>query len=180
MTDFHAQQRAIAQEMAGWDRANPLVTIFAFNLWANVCLYDFCATLDQSQLRANDAGAFGDIHGTLAHIVNAEQGYVHALQGYPANGTLTDANQLSVADMRPLVFASGQQFLALAAVAATLPAVERKRPNGAIWQIPAAYILTQASHHGNEHRTNITTILAKEQIDHPPLSSWDFWEAQAA
>lgn len=161
------------------ENTNPLVNVFAFNLWANLRLYDFCANLEPSQLAATDTSTFGDIHATLAHIASAERYYVYLLQGQPADWKRIDTTQLTVAEMRPLVAESGQQLIDLAAIGHTLPIVERQRSDrDEILRIPAAFILTQASHHGNEHRTNITTILARENIDHPPLSSWDYWETQ--
>jgi uncharacterized damage-inducible protein DinB len=158
---------------------DPLVNVFVFNLWANLRLYDQCATLDQAQLAAADAGAFGDIRTTLAHIVSAELYYAYALQGQPAGWQRIDTTKLTVAEMRSLVEESGKQLVELAANPSTLPIVERKQDDGEILQIPGTFILTQASHHGNEHRTNITTILAKHDIEHPPLSSWSFWQAQS-
>ena len=38
-------------------------------------------------------------------------------------------------------------------------------------------ILAQLVHHGNEHRTQITTILGANGIEPPPLSAWAYGRA---
>ena len=155
-----------------------LLNLFEHNLWANLRLFDRCATLDQQQLATTDPGAFGSIQATLAHIVSAERSYVWRLQSQPATWQRIDTQALTVTQLRPLIAESGQQLLDLAAIADTLAPVERKDESGEVWVIPAPFILTQAIHHANEHRTNITTILATLGIIDSDLSGWDFWLAQ--
>lgn len=152
-----------------------LLNLFEHNLWANLRLFDRCAELDDAQLAATDPGAYGSIHATLAHLASAERYYVWALQGQPADWERIDTSQLSVAAMRPIIEQSSNDLITLAANADELGPIERKRENGEIWIIPAPFIMTQAIHHANEHRTNITTILATLRITDCALSGWDYW-----
>jgi len=159
--------------------SNTLRNLFEHNLWANLRLFDRCTLLNTAQLATADPAAFGTIQATLAHIVSAEQSYVWRLQGQPATWHRVDTQALSIAQLRPLVAESGAQLIDLAAIGDTLAPVERKDEQGKISLIPAPFILTQAIHHGNEHRTNITTILATLGIRDSALSGWDFWLAQS-
>jgi len=38
----------------------------------------------------------------------------------------------------------------------------------------ATLVLAQAVHHGNEHRTHVTTVLGANGLDDPELSAWEY------
>lgn len=51
--------------------------LFAYNAWANRKILEACAALPEEQYRRDLNSSHGGIHGTLAHIVWAEQLWLH-------------------------------------------------------------------------------------------------------
>ncbi len=51
--------------------------LFAYNAWANRKIFDAAAALPQEQYSRDLKSSHGGIHGTLAHIVWAEQLWLH-------------------------------------------------------------------------------------------------------
>lgn len=60
------------------------------NVWANLRLVGFLATLDPARLNERSAGTYGDILSTMIHIGAAERGYLSALSGAEAEGPRSD------------------------------------------------------------------------------------------
>lgn len=148
-----------------------LLTPFDFNLWANLRLFEACAALNSNQLSTSDAGAYGSIHSTLAHILDAEQWYVWLLLGEPEPYARVDADQLTVLEMHPHIEQSSRDLIKLAASADSL--APRKDGGG----INAGVVLAQAITHATEHRTNITTIIAKLNLPEVDVSVWAYHES---
>lgn len=145
-----------------------LLTQFHHNLWANLKVLDICAALSADTLNATDGGAYGTVFATLAHIVNGESWYVWLLHGEPASVQRINAFEMSVADMRPHLEKSGKALIELAGAADGLA------PTHEGIAVPAGIILAQATMHATEHRTNITTILARNGIPKLNVSVWEF------
>ena len=57
--------------------------LFAYNAWANRRVFDALAQLPASQYTQDLKSSFGSIHGTLCHIVWAEQLWLHRWLGRP-------------------------------------------------------------------------------------------------
>ena len=55
--------------------------LFAYNAWANRKLFDAAAALSAELYHRDLRSSFGSIHGTLAHIVWAEQLWLHRWLG---------------------------------------------------------------------------------------------------
>lgn len=56
---------------------NDLLELFAYNAWANRLIFDAAAALPEAQYLRDLKSSHGGIHGTLAHIVWAEQLWLH-------------------------------------------------------------------------------------------------------
>jgi uncharacterized damage-inducible protein DinB len=54
-----------------------VLELFAYNAWANRKIFDAAAALPDEQYRRDLKSSHGGIHGTLAHIVWAEQLWLH-------------------------------------------------------------------------------------------------------
>ena len=154
---------------------NALVTMFEHNLWATLKLIDVCAALDPAKLGEKDPAVYGSIQETLVHIVNAERWYAWLLHGRPGGervarleGTLPLTGLRQYADM------AAQDMITLAKRAADLPDAIGKDDKGQETPIPVAILLTQAIHHANEHRTNVTTMLAHVDVPDCDISGWAY------
>jgi uncharacterized damage-inducible protein DinB len=61
--------------------------LFDYNAWANRRMFDALAQLPAEQYMRDLKSSFGSIHGTLCHIVWAEQLWLHRWIGKPAPAT---------------------------------------------------------------------------------------------
>ena len=154
-----------------------LTTLFSHNLWANVRLFEVCATLSDPQLDATIVGSFGSIRSTLLHIVDAERSYLSRLAtGQPLRRP-KDAPTPSMAEMLALAHQSGQGLIDIA------PRVQPTDQVEIIWdeqpfQVPCPIILTQAINHATEHRAQIMAILTQIGNQPPDLDGWSYFDAQ--
>src|SRR5215212_9669947 len=102
--------------MTDTQRGHPILAeLFHHNLWANLTLIDFCATLPDEVLGTNVSGTFGGIRETLTHVVGAEGRYHSALDGGPErrNPTLEETAP-DLATLREQARQSGEGFIAYA------------------------------------------------------------------
>ena len=79
---------------------NEFLELFAYNAWANRTIFDAVAQLPDEQYFRDLKSSYGGIHGTLAHIVWAEQLWLHRWVGKP-NPTVPQGTDLkSLTDVR--------------------------------------------------------------------------------
>jgi uncharacterized damage-inducible protein DinB len=62
---------------------NEFLELFDYNAWANRTIFDAAAKLPDEQYFRDLKSSYGGIHGTLAHIVWAEQLWLHRWLGKP-------------------------------------------------------------------------------------------------
>lgn len=141
------------------------------NAWANVSVLEFCRALDPVRLEMTAIGTYGTLYGTLQHLVGAEQWYISLLTGEWLGGPpVRREKRRSLDDLIAVATATGQRGIAMADAD---DGQRRIDLGGGEWAT-AAVILTQLVHHGNEHRTQVTTILGANGTDPPALSAWAF------
>jgi len=74
--------------------------LFGYNAWANRLLFDAAARLSDELYHRDLKSSFGGIHGTLAHIVWAEQLWLHRWLGRPNPGVPQGRDLTSLAAVR--------------------------------------------------------------------------------
>jgi uncharacterized damage-inducible protein DinB len=80
-----------------WQETAQLV---AFNRWANQCFFEALSQLPAEQYGRDMHSSHGGIHGTLAHIVGAEKGWLSRWQGKPETGTAAISQMHALAELR--------------------------------------------------------------------------------
>lgn len=139
--------------------------------WGNLELIAFCGRLSPEQLAWTTPGTYGDVAGTLRHIVSADQGYLLALTGtLPGEPRVDPARSIALPDLaskeRAVLDAAermlGQPF-------EVGRRIERPRTTAT-----AGVILAQLVHHGTDHRSQIATILSAHGIEPPDLQVWTY------
>jgi uncharacterized damage-inducible protein DinB len=155
-------------------KASPLDHILRHNTWATSALIDFCRTLDTAKLDANALGTYGTLYGTLQHLVGAEQWYAKLLTGEILGRPIrrTDAPH-SLDELATIAATSGERMLAVAASDDPARVVVTGEPR----RSTVGVVLAQVVHHGNEHRTQATTILGANGLEPPALSAWAYGRA---
>lgn len=154
--------------------ASPLEGILRHNTWATGALIEFCRALDPANLDASATGTYGTLYGTLQHLVGAEQWYAQLLTGEIVGQRIrrTDAPH-SLEELGTIAAATGARLLDVAA--SDDPA--RVISTGESEYSTVGVVLAQVVHHGNEHRTQATTILGANGIEPPAVSAWAYGRA---
>ncbi|MFN2570921.1 MAG: DinB family protein [Gemmatimonadales bacterium] len=79
---------------------NEFLELFAYNAWANRVLFDALAQLPEEQHFRDLHSSYGGVHGTLAHIVWAEQLWLHRWLARPNPAVPQGKDLHSLADVR--------------------------------------------------------------------------------
>ena len=141
------------------------------NAWATLSLLEFCRSLGPEALELSAIGTYGTLYGTLQHLVGGEQWYISLLTGEWLGGRpVRRDDRRSLDDLVAVATAVGQRGIALAAVEDEPRRVDL---GGGEWAT-AGVIFAQLVHHGNEHRTQATTILGANGIGPPSLGGWAY------
>ena len=154
--------------------ASPLDHILRHNSWATGALIGFCRTLDAAKLDASAPGTYGSLYGTLQHLVGAEQWYTKLLGGEYLGRVIrrTDAPH-TLDELATIAAATGARLVEIAASDDPARMIVTNDPRRAT----VGVVLAQVAHHGNEHRTQATTILGANGIEPPALSAWAYGRA---
>ena len=81
-------------------RLNEFLELFDYNAWANRTIFDAVAQLPDDQYFRDLKSSYGGIHGTLAHIVWAEQLWLHRWLGRPNPAVPQGTDLRSLAEVR--------------------------------------------------------------------------------
>jgi uncharacterized damage-inducible protein DinB len=154
---------------------DPLSEAFQHHTWATEKLIRHLRGLPEAALSATAAGVYGEVLATLSHLLEADGRYLRYLEGTPpAPKTGPDATKplSELADQvrdqavrwRVVLDGIGQTDI-------TIPA-RGERP-----ELPHAtnLLVDQALHHGNDHRTQICTVLSVNGYEAPNLDVWTYW-----
>jgi uncharacterized damage-inducible protein DinB len=150
-----------------------LAHILRHNTWANLTLLDFCREVDPAILDLTARGTYGSVYGTLQHLIGAEQWYVQLITGDVLGERIRRTERRSVDDLITVARATGDRLLRIA---------ESEDPDRRVQMnegrmTTVGVILAQCVHHGNEHRTQATTILGANGVEPPPISGWGYGRA---
>lgn len=149
---------------------DPLEHVLRHNAWANETLLEFCRGLDPVTLEAKASGTYGTLYGTLQHIVGAEQWYVELLTGVLQGPRLRRTERHTLDQLLETARAVAPLELKVARSDDPTRRIEMDHGRGST----VGVILAQIVHHGNEHRTQATTILGANGVEPPPLSAWGY------
>ena len=147
-------------------------------MWATLQLIDHCMALEPARLELSTPGTYGTIRETLTHLVGADARYQHRLetgQRKPRH----EGPPPTLADLRAEMARQADRWRDLLArqdeFDPTVPAEPNEDPPYP--EIPHAVglLLTQAIHHGEEHRVQVNSILGAHGLEVPDLSGWEYF-----
>lgn len=129
------------------------------NAWATDQLLEFCSGRPEVTVPVQ-SDVYGTIESMFEHILGAEQRYFRLVTGDLPKDRPNWPAALEM-DRDP------EEVL------------EHQRGTGAVWM--ANWVpLVQCFHHGDDHRTQINTVLSRNGVEPPNLDGWSFGaEAQA-
>jgi uncharacterized damage-inducible protein DinB len=149
-----------------------LVQALRYNRWATLRLIDVCSPLTSEQLELSSPGTYGSIAATFQHLVSAEHRYVRRLVGFEPEVSETDEFP-GLAKLREHADRSGKALIESAGKFDP----DAASKGGDEWDVRHWVAMTQAIHHGNDHRTHICTILGQNGISYGDLDVWAFADA---
>ena len=156
------------------------------DVWATEQLLAHCRALPAEQLERTVPGTFGTVRATLAHIVSSDEGYLTRLLGTLLHdppfrpGDLVTLDELAthlghVRDGVERLFAAGEVDGDRVIGDTPLRRADQPRFEMESW-VP----LTQLVHHGNDHRSQVATILSANGVPGPDLQVWPYAMALGA
>jgi uncharacterized damage-inducible protein DinB len=156
--------------------SDTLTTLFSHHLWANLRLFEQCATLSREQLDASIPGSYGSIYETMQHIVTSEQSYFSRISTGQLHRHPENVPPLTMAEMLESLQTTGSGLIDWA------PRVQAEDTVKINWEgtprdVPKTIILTQIINHATEHREQIKAILTQLGIEPPDLQGWEYFDA---
>jgi uncharacterized damage-inducible protein DinB len=167
------QPRASRPTPAGVDH---LRTIVDHHIWATLRLIDRCLELSPAQLELTTPGTFGSIHATLAHLVRSDGRYQLRILGEDPGPRLVEPPPVTA--LRASMEAQARRWRELLdrldELDATMPAEGGPEPYPEVEHATGLF-LTQAVHHGEEHRAHVCSTLGAHGLETPELSGWEYF-----
>lgn len=153
---------------------HPVLGLFRRNDWATRELLRFCAGLPPEVLERADPDVYGSIAAGFKHIVGAEMRYLSRLDGVPPG--LDEEAPLALSDLEEPARACAQRWEALLRSDFDPERRREHQRSGTRFRIADWLGFVQAVHHGDDHRTQINTLLSRQGITPPDLDGWHFGE----
>lgn len=148
--------------------------VLRHNTWANGKLLDFCRALDPARLDDHAPGTYGTLYGTLQHLVSGEQWYVQLMTGELIGTEIRRDQRCTLDELASIAVRLG----ARASEVASSDDPDRPVPvDSDDDRSTVGVLLAQLVHHGNEHRTQATTILGANGMEPPAISAWAYGRA---
>ena len=157
---------------------DPLGALFDHHAWATLRLIDRCAALPTDSLRATVPGTYGSVERTLVHLVAADQRYLEDMDAEAPGIRVREAGGQSLAEVRAAAELQAARWTALVRRASELNVVRPAYDEDPDSPHAEDLLFLQAIHHGNDHRTQVCTILGAHGLVVPDLSGWAYWHEE--
>jgi uncharacterized damage-inducible protein DinB len=159
---------------------DPLSEAFQHHTWATERLIRHLQSLPAAAQAATSTGVYGEVLATLSHLLSADGRYLAYLEGNPPpprTGPDAAATLDELADqLRDLAVRWRILLARIGEVDVTLPA----RSDRPVLPHATNLLIGQALHHGNDHRTQICTVLSSNGFETPDLDVWSYWMERRA
>jgi uncharacterized damage-inducible protein DinB len=149
------------------------------NAWATGQLLSFCRGLSGDQLGATSEGTYGSILATLQHVVGAESRYRARLSGTESAWQRRPEEAEDLGELSSMAEDTARFWEELASSEFDPDRVVRwvSPVSGMHTEAQAGILVAQALNHGNEHRSQVATILSTLGIEPPHLDGWSYAQA---
>ena len=157
--------------------------LFAYNAWANRRMFDAAAGLADDVYRRDLKSSHGGIHGTLAHIVWAEQLWLHRWTGRPnpAVPQGRDLDSLSAVRARWEAIEEERSAFLRGFADARLAETQLVKPStGGEFAHTFREMFAHAIDHSSYHRGQVVTMLRQVGAVPPSTGMIVFFRARAA
>lgn len=148
-----------------------IVTLYAYNRWANGRTLDAVEKLDPAAFVKNLGNSFASIHATLVHIAGAEWAWLRRWHGDSPRKLPTEEFP-TVASLRERFQSLDREreaFLAGVSEERLQQPFDYKDLAGNAMRLPLAQSMQHVVNHGTYHRGQVTTML--RQLGATPIST---------
>ena len=155
---------------------------FAYNAWANRRLFDALAALPVEQYTRDMKGSFGSIHGTVCHIVWAEQLWLSRWLGKPAPAVPQGKDLAGLAEARARwdgIEAERTAFLAGFTDARLTDTVTIQPTSGGAHTHPFREMFLHSVDHSTYHRGQVVNMLRQLGVKPPGTGLIGFYRERA-
>ena len=152
----------------------PALRQMRHDVWATQRLIERCRALREEQLDLVVPGTYGTIRRMLTHVVRADEGYLQSLDMLSeprieeSDTTTLDQIEKHLATVR-----AGVERLF---VQKDFDPDRRMRRRDV--ELEPWILMTQFSHHGSDHRSQVCTTLSVNGLDVPELDVWAYGDAE--
>jgi uncharacterized damage-inducible protein DinB len=155
---------------------SPLFDPLRHNAWGTRQLLAFCRRLDPSQLDATATGTYGSILATLQHLIGAEHRYRKRLAGEPAAWAREPEETDDLAELTSMAedMAAYWDSLLKSDFDPDRVIAWTSADSGAHTEVAAGMLIAQLLNHGNEHRSQVCTVLTEIGVEPPELDGWSY------
>ena len=151
---------------------NEFLELFDYNAWANRTIFDAVAQIPQEQYFRDLKSSYGGVHGTLCHVVWAEQLWLRRWQGKPNPAIPQGTDLRSLAEARSRWEAVEAERAVFVATLTDLGLDETrlvKPSSGGEYVHTFRQMFRHFINHSSYHRGQIVTFL--RQLGHQPPST---------
>jgi uncharacterized damage-inducible protein DinB len=135
--------------------SHALHDLIRHNSWATGELLQFCRTLDDATLNATVPGTYGTVIATLRHLIDSEMSLLFRLLGKESAYPWQRGEEVGLdvlAERAATLATTWEEFIA--GDVDTGRPMQARGGDGVMYMVPAGIFITQAIHHGNEHRAH--------------------------
>jgi uncharacterized damage-inducible protein DinB len=145
--------------------------------WATEQLLDRCAALTDEQLTRHIPAIYGSTIDTVRHLVDADNWYLWCVSGGELGIEDFDADDLPLADLRPVAAVTAAGWAEIAGSGLDPDAdIVVHRADGRVTHATVGIRLAQVLHHGSDHRSQICTALTVLGHEPPEFDVWAYGE----
>jgi uncharacterized damage-inducible protein DinB len=158
---------------------HPVLALFRRNAWATDRLLSFCVGRPLVAAPA-EGDVYGGIEPMFNHLIGAEMGYLRMLTGELPEDRVRESEPRALSKLRePGRWLAERWEAALDGDRDPEPVLSHQRGDDA--EVMADWLpLVQTVHHGDDHRTQVATLLSRRGVEPLDLDGWTFGDSSAA
>ena len=154
---------------------HPVLALFRRNGWATERLLEFCDGRPEVT-SPGDADVYGGIEPMFNHILGAETGYLRLLTGELPADRVRERKPRPLSELREPARWLAERWPAALDGDRDAELIRPYQRGDDPELMPDWIPLVQCVHHGDDHRTQVATLLSRHGVDAPGLDGWAFAE----
>ena len=153
-----------------------LVSLFAYNRWADTRVLAACRTLSLAQYAAEPVPGWASVRASVVHIASATSNWIRRLAGEEVVGPLTETDLPTLVDAERRLEQAYQMldglWPALTPEKMTMPRAFTMRGKSAM--LPPWVVLRHVVNHATYHRGQVASKLKRLGVE-PPATDLVLW-----